>query len=143
MLKKNIWRRCAMRSKSVLTSVDTYKIMSACKAEAETNNWAVSIAIVDDAGNLLLFERLDGASVVSSKTCIGKAQTSAAFSRPSKAVAKLISDMPGLVALPVGLPLEGAVPLLYQNECVGAVGVGGKTPSEDEQVARAGASAFL
>ena len=50
-----------MRTKPCLTSADGHKMMAACKAEAEKNDWKVSIAIVDDAGALLLLERMDGA----------------------------------------------------------------------------------
>jgi glc operon protein GlcG len=114
--------------------------MAACKIEAQKNKWCVSIAIVDDAGALLQFERLDGAKGSSATTALGKAQTSAALGIPSKLMADMASTMPGILKLPAGIPLQGGVPLICEGECVGAVGVSGVQASEDEQVASAGAA---
>jgi len=130
-----------MRTKPVMTAADAQKIMAAAKAEAVKNKWPVSIAIVDDAGMLLLFERLDGAGASTSNTAIGKAQAAAGLRVPTKMLGDLLSVMPGAVKLP-GLFLQGAVPVMYQGECVGAVGASGVQANEDEQVAAAGAAAI-
>jgi glc operon protein GlcG len=61
-----------MRTKPCLTSADAQKMMAACKAEAEKNKWNVSIAIVDDAGVLLLLERMDGAGPTTPEVAHGK-----------------------------------------------------------------------
>lgn len=129
-----------MRTKHSLTSVDVHKIMTACKAEAQKNSWNVSIAIVDDAGQLLQFERLDGARPITAEVALGKAKASAAFHAPTKVFDNMLKDRPALLKLPVGLPLEGGVPLMYQGECVGAVAVSGVQSHEDAQVASAGAA---
>ena len=55
-----------MRQKPVLTADDCHKMMAACKAEAQKNKWAVTIAIVDDSGAALLLERLDGCGAIAS-----------------------------------------------------------------------------
>ena len=73
-----------MRQKPALTAADCHKMMAACKAEAQKNKWAVTIAIVDDSGAALLLERLDGAGAISALVAMGKAQTSAVTKRPSK-----------------------------------------------------------
>jgi glc operon protein GlcG len=73
-----------MRSKPCLTSADGHKMMAACKAEAEKNNWNVSIAIVDDAGALLLLERMDGAGSTTPEVAHGKARTAALTKQPTK-----------------------------------------------------------
>lgn len=129
-----------MRHRPTLTSADTQKIMTACKTEAQKNKWCVSIAIVDDAGALLQFERLDGANGSSATVAVGKAMASAALGIPSKLMADMASTMPGILKLPTGIPIQGGVPLICQGECVGAVGVSGVQASEDEQVASTGAA---
>ncbi len=111
--------------------------MNACKAEAEKNKWNVSIAIVDDAGALLSFERLDGAIAITAEAAIEKARTSAVMGAPSKAIGDKLEHLPGLLKLP-GLPVHGGIPVIYQGECVGAIGVSGGLGRADEQVATAG-----
>ena len=112
----------------------------ACKKKAQENKWNVSIAVVDDSGALLQFERLDCASPLTATVALGKAQTAAALRLSSKIVGDLLEKMPGLLKLPVGIPLQGGVPLMYQGECVGAIGVSGMQADEDEQIALAGAA---
>ena len=129
-----------MRTRPTLTSEDAHKMMDACKAEAQKNKWAVSIAIVDDAGTLLLFERLDGASPTTAAVSQGKALTSVALRRPSKFMEDRLKDRPAFLKFPAGIPIQGAVPVMYQGECVGAIGVSGVQSHEDEQVASAGAA---
>jgi glc operon protein GlcG len=129
-----------MRNRPTLTSEDAHKMMTACKAEAQKNKWAVSIAIVDDAGTLLLFERLDGAGPTTAAVSQGKALTSVALKRPSKFMEDRLKDRPAFLKFPAGIPIQGAVPVMYQGECVGAIGVSGVQSHEDEQVASAGAA---
>jgi glc operon protein GlcG len=132
-----------MRNRPSLTSIDTQKMMAACKTEAVKSDWRVSIAIVDSEGALLQFERLDGASPISATVALGKAQTSATLGLSSKIVQGLLSEMPAILKLPIGLPIQGAVPILYQGECIGAVGVSGVLANQDEQVAAAGVATLV
>ena len=128
-----------MRQKPVLTADDCHKMMAACKAEAQKNKWAVTIAIVDDSGAALLVERLDGAGAISATVAMGKAQTSALTKRPSKFFEDRIKERPGFVTFPTpGVMFQGGVPIVHQGECVGAIGVSGVQSHEDEQVAQAG-----
>lgn len=128
-----------MRMQPVLTSDDVQKMMEACKAEARKNNWAVSIAIVDAAGALLQFERLDGARASTAEVAPGKAKASAMMHRPSGMLADVLKDYPSLGKLD-GIWVQGAVPLMHEGFCVGAIGVSGVKAAEDEQVAKAGAA---
>jgi len=129
-----------MRNKPCLTSADVKKMMAACVAEAEKNKWGVSIAIVDDAGFLLGFERMDGCAPVSTEVAFGKARTSALTKRPSKFFEDRIKERPAFAGFPAGILIQGGVPVLYDNECVGAIGVSGVQSHQDAEIARAGAS---
>ena len=131
-----------MRNRPALTSEDAHKMMAACKAEAQKNKWKVTIAIVDDGGNLLLAERLDGAGPLSAEVALGKARASAISRRPSKFLEDRLKDRSGFHAFPIGIQVQGALPLMHQGEAVGAIGVSGVQSHEDEQVAQAGVTAL-
>jgi glc operon protein GlcG len=130
-----------MRTRPTLTSADVHKMMAACKAEAERNKWIVSICIVDDAGFMLLLERMDGAVATTAEVAAGKARTAALTKRPSKFWEDRVKERPAFVDFPAGLLIQGGVPVMYQNECVGGIGVSGVQSHEDEQIALAGAAA--
>jgi uncharacterized protein GlcG (DUF336 family) len=132
-----------MRNKPCLTSSDVEKMMAACKAEAVKNKWNVSIAIVDEGGFLLHLERMDGASLTSPDVAIGKALTAALTRSPSKLMEERVKDRPVFLKYPFGLPIQGGVPVMYQGECVGGIGVSGVQSPEDEQIAAAGAAALI
>ena len=127
-----------MRTKPSLTLADVKKMLAACEAEAAKNNWAVAISIVDDGGFLLGFVRMDGAAIISAEVSLGKARTSAMTRRPSKFFEDRVKDRPAFITFPAGLLIQGAVPIMHQNECVGAIGVSGVQSHEDEQIALAG-----
>ncbi len=131
-----------MRNKPSLTWADVKNMLAACEAEAAKNNWAVAIAIVDDGGYLLGFERMDGAPLISAEVSLGKARTSAMTKRPSKFFEDRVKDRPAFVTFPAGLLIQGALPIMHQNECVGAIGVSGVQSHEDEQIALAGVKAL-
>ena len=133
-----------MNSKPFLALDDVKRIAAAAEAEALKNQWAVSIAIVDDGGHLLWLQRLDGAAPVSAHIAPGKARTSALGRRESRVYEEMINQgrtsflsAPGLEAL-----LEGGVSILVDGHCVGAVGVSGVKASEDAQIAKAGIAAL-
>ena len=131
-----------MRTKPSLTAADVKKMLAACEAEAVKNKWAVSISIVDDGGYPLGFIRMDGAPAISAEVSIGKARTSAMTKRPSKFFEDRVKERPAFANFPAGILIQGGVPLIHQNECVGAIGVSGVQSHEDEQVAQAGAAAL-
>ena len=132
-----------MRDKPCLTSADTEKAISACKAEAQNNKWNVSIAVLDEGGFLLDFHRMDGAPPISAEVSIGKARTAALTKRPSKFFEDRVKERPAFANFPAGLLIQGAVPVMAGNECVGAIGVSGVASHEDEQIAKAGVAALV
>jgi glc operon protein GlcG len=131
-----------MRTKPCLSLADVKKMLAACEAEAAKNNWAVAIAIVDDGGFLLGFQRMDGAPIISAEVSLGKARTSAMTRRPSKFFEDRVKDRPAFITFPAGLLIQGALPVMHQNECVGAIGVSGVQSHEDEQIALAGVNSL-
>lgn len=130
-----------MLQKWTLGAEDVQRIANACRAHAQRERWAVSIAIVDDAGDLLFFERL-GARVSTIEVATGKARTAAFTRAPSASFEQRTKDNPNFLALREYLPLQGGVPLMWQGECVGGVGVSGVLAAQDEMVARSGAEAL-
>ncbi len=131
-----------MRAKPSLTAVDVKKMLAACEAKANENRWSVAIAIVDDGGFLLGFKRMDGVAPVSAEVAIGKARASAVTKQPTKVFEDRVKERPAFATFPAGVLIQGAVPLIHQSECVGAIGVSGVKSAEDEQVAQAGATAL-
>jgi glc operon protein GlcG len=131
-----------MRDKPCLTGADIEKAMAACRVEAEKNNWKVAIAIVDDGGYLMHFDRMDGVAPVSAEVAIGKARTAAVTRRPSKVFEDRVKERPAFANFPAGILIQGAVPVIVRNECIGAIGVSGVASHEDEQIAKAGAAAI-
>lgn len=133
-----------MKTKPLLEATDIKAIAAAAEAEAVKNNWAVSIAIVDDGGHLLWLQRLDGAAPISAHIAPAKANTAALGRRESKVYEDMINggrvsflSAPDLKGL-----LEGGVPILKDGQCLGAVGVSGVKSTEDAQIARAGIAAI-
>jgi glc operon protein GlcG len=131
-----------MRTKSCLTVADVKKMLAACEAEAVKNKWAVAISIVDDGGFLLGFLRMDGAPAISAEVSTGKARTSAMTKRPSKFFEDRVKERPAFAGFPAGILIQGGVPVMHENDCVGAIGVSGVQSHEDEQIAQAGANAL-
>ena len=133
-----------MKTKSVLTLEDVRRMAAAAEAEALNNNWAVTIAIVDDGGHLLWLQRLDGAAALSAHIAPAKARTSALGRRESRIYEEMINQgrTSFLSAPEIDGLLEGGVPIMVDGECIGAVGVSGVKSVEDAQVAKAGIAAL-
>lgn len=133
-----------MRSKQILSLDDVKKIAAAAEAEAMANNWPVTISIVDDGGQLLWLQRMDGVAPISASIAPAKAKTAALGRRESKIYEDMINNGRfSFMSAPVleGM-LEGGVPIIVNGECIGAVGVSGVKSSEDAQIARAGIAAL-
>ena len=133
-----------MQSKPYLTLSDVKKIAAAAEAEALANNWAVSIAIVDDGGHLLWQQRLDGAAPLTSYIAPAKAKTSALGRRESRVYEEIINNgrVAFLSAPEVEGLLEGGVNIVVDGHTIGAVGVSGVKSIEDAQIAKAGIAAL-
>ena len=133
-----------MHTKSVLALDDVKRIAAAAEAEALANNWAVTIAIVDDGGHLLWLQRLDGAAPISAHIAPAKAHTAALGRRESKGYEDMINNgrVSFVTAPTIEGMLEGGVPIVVDGQVVGAVGVSGVKSTEDAQIARAGIAAL-
>ena len=130
-------------SRPVLTLEAAKRVGAAAEAEAIKRGATVVIVVVDDGGHVLFLERLNDTQVASVDVGIGKARTAAIFRRPSKVFEDQIRDgRVAALALPGATPLQGGLPLLVGDRVVGAIGVSGNTPQEDEDIAKAGAAAF-
>lgn len=133
-----------MKTRATLELADVKTILAAAEAEALANQWAVTIAIVDEGGHLLALQRLDGAPPISAHIAPAKAHTAALGRRESKVYEDVINGgrMSFLSAPAVQGMLEGGVPILKEGFCLGAVGVSGVKSSEDAQIAKAGIAAL-
>ena len=133
-----------MKTKPYLSADDARNMANAAQAEALRNQWAVTIAIVDDGGHLLWLQRLDGAPPISSHIASAKARTAAVGRRESKVYEDTINQgrFSFLSAPTLEGMLEGGVPVVMDGHCIGAVGVSGVKSTEDAQIARAGIAAL-
>src|SRR5262249_26328168 len=134
--------RAELPLKKVLTLDAAKKIAAAAEAEAMKRGSTVVIAVVDDGGDLLVFHTLHATQLARIEVGIGKARTAAIFRRPSKDFEDQIRNgRVAALALTGATPLQGGIPILADGKIVGAIGVSGNTPQEDEDIAKAGAAA--
>jgi uncharacterized protein GlcG (DUF336 family) len=118
------------------------KAAAAALAEARKNNWTMAAAVVDTAGDLVYFEKLDGTQAASVNIAVDKARSAARFKRPTKALQDVLAaggDGLRLLALQGAVPVEGGLPLLMDGKIVGAIGLSGGTSQQDGQCAKVGA----
>ncbi len=127
--------------KTALTLDGAKKIAAAAEAKAKAEGARVVIAVVDDSGNLLLLERLDDTQVASVNVGIDKARTAAIYRRPSKVFEDQVKNgRVSALALHGAVALQGGVPITVNGKVIGAIGVSGETPQQDEDIAVAGAA---
>jgi uncharacterized protein GlcG (DUF336 family) len=128
-----------------ITLDNAKKAAAGAIAEARANNWTMAVAVVDPAGNLVYFERLDQTQNASVKIAIEKARTSALYKRPTKAMQDVVAaggDGLRMLALPDATIIEGGLPLVVNGQIVGAIGVSGGTSAQDGQVGAKGVAAL-
>lgn len=129
-----------LSSKTALNLAAAKEIAAAAEAEARRNNWNVSIAIVDEAGRLLYFQRMDDTTNASVEVAIAKAVHSANYRRDTKFHEELLSKGNDVVlGLPNSLPIEGGLRLMSEGRVIGGIGVSGVQSPQDGQIAKAGA----
>jgi len=133
--------------KKTLTIDGARKVIAAAVAYAKKNNAPGGVvAVVDDGGNLMALERLDGTFAAGANISIGKARTAVLFKRPTKAFEDIIRNgRTAMVALPdvYFTPLQGGIPITIDGQIVGGVGVSGAASAQqDEELAIAGANVF-
>lgn len=118
--------------------------LSAAEKVAREKGLKVSIAIVDNAGNLVAFQRMDGACVTSIEAATRKARTAVHLSAPTKVFEDLLhGGMTSLLAFEFISPSQGGIPLIVDGAAVGGIGSSGGSGEEDEMIANAGASALI
>jgi len=132
-----------MLTKHVLGVAEVTQILAAARAEAEKNQWAVTIAVADDGGHLLGLLRLDGCAPVGAYIAVEKARTAALGRRESKVYEDMINGgRTAFLSAPLSGSLEGGVPVIVDGQVIGTVGVSGVKADQDAQVAKAGAAAL-
>lgn len=132
-----------MFTKQALSLEDAKKIVAAAEAEAQRNQWPVVISIIDDGGHLVLLHRIDGTQLGSVDVAQAKARSALLFKRPTKMFEEAFKGgRQQIMTLKGAVPVEGGLPLLYQGQLVGAIGVSGVQSHQDGQVAQAGADAL-
>jgi len=134
--------------KKSLTLDGARKVIAAAKEYARQNNAPGGvIAVVDEGGNLMALERLDGTFAAGANISIGKARTAVLFKRPTKAFEDIIRNgRTPMIALPDTFftPLQGGIPITVDGQIVGGVGVSGAASAQqDEELAIAGANALM
>ena len=117
------------------------KVIAAAEVEAKKNNWPVAIAVVDGAGFLIAFHRLDNTQLGSVEVAMQKAKSAALFRRPTKVFEDTLATGGAnlkVLKLPGALPVEGGLPIIQGDKIIGAIGVSGVKSTEDAQIATAG-----
>ena len=117
-------------------------IIQAAVAEAKKRNWKMNVAVVDSGGNLVAFQRMDGAMLASIQIAEHKARAAATFRRPTKVIEDGINLMHlnYLLAFDGVIASRGGIPLIEQGAIIGAIGCSGGADSQDEVVSKAGAA---
>lgn len=133
-----------MKSKAVLSQTEVSQILAAARTEAQNNQWAVTIVVVDDGGHPLALERLDGCAPIGAYIATEKARTSALGRRESKGYEEMVNGgRHAFLSAPLLTSLEGGVPIIVDGQVIGAVGVSGVKAEQDAQVAKAGAQCLI
>ncbi len=130
-------------SRKILTLDVARRVAAAAEAEAKRNNWSVSVAVLDEAGHMMVFHRMDGAKLVATDIAIRKARTAVYFQGPTKGLEEEVAGgRTALLPIDGFMPLEGGIPLMVDGVLVGAISVSGVTGSQDAQCAQAGVAAL-
>ena len=117
-------------------------VIHAAEAEATRRNWKMNVAVADSGGNLVAFQRMDGAMLASIQIAEHKARAAVTFRRPTKIFEDGINLMHlnYLLAFDGVIASRGGIPLIEQGAIIGAIGCSGGTDSQDEIVSKAGAA---
>ena len=118
-------------------------VLAASEKAAIERGLKVSIAVVDNAGNLVCFQRVNNASITSIEAAIRKARTAAQLGAPTKVFEDLLNGgMTSLLTFEFVSASQGGIPLVSGGAVIGAIGSSGASGDEDEMVANAGAAAI-
>ena len=117
------------------------KIASAAIAECKKNNWFMAVAVTDNNGDLVHFEKMDNTQIGSINVSIGKAKSAALFRRPTKAFQDVLAaggEGLRILSLQGAVPIEGGLPIIVDGKIIGAVGCSGGSSAQDGQACKAG-----
>ena len=120
---------------------DAHVMLRAARAKADEIGVPMCIAITDDAGNLVAFERMDGGKVTSSTIAIDKSFTASGAKKATHEYGD--ASQPGKPAYGIASAIGGGLPVMVNGQCVGGIGVSSGTPAQDMEVAQAGLDAVL
>ncbi|MGA7777478.1 MAG: heme-binding protein [Paraburkholderia sp.] len=132
-----------MRNKPALTDEDVKKMAAAAEAHAAANQWHVTVAIFDDGGHLLHLHRMDGTAPSTVEMAMGKGRTAVLGRRETKVYEDIVKNgRTAFLSAPLVAMVEGGVPIVYEGEVIGSIGVSGVKSEQDAAVARAGIAAL-
>ena len=132
-----------LATKKALTLDHAKDIVAAAEKHARANDWNVAIAVLDDGGHLLFFQKMDGVQIGSIEVSQRKAEAALKFRRPTKAFSDGVANRVQLLQLPGAFAFEGGLPIVVDGEVVGSIGVSGVTAEQDGMIAKAGVDALL
>lgn len=125
---------------AAVTADSSRRIAAAAVAEAKRNGWVMAVAIVDTAGQLVYFEKMDDTQTGSVQASMDKAKSAALFRRPTKVFNEMLAGGNTYVlAIAGAIPVEGGLPLMQDGKVIGAIGISGGTGPQDGVTAKAGA----
>jgi len=117
-------------------------VIQAAVAEARKRNWKMNVAVADSGGNLVAFQRMDGAMLASIQIAEHKARAAVTFRRATKVFEDgvQLAHLNYLLAFDGIIASRGGIPLIDEGKIIGAIGSSGGTDSQDEVVSEAGAA---
>ena len=123
----------------MVTLEQAKKMAASAAAEARKNNWNMAIAVVDNYGQLVYYERMEDTQTASAAIAVEKGRTAAMYRRSTRVFQDGINKGgPALLNLSGVMPVAGGLPIMMGGKVVGGIGVSGVTSDQDEQIARAG-----
>lgn len=126
-------------TKKAITLELAKKIVAAAEAEALKNKLTMVITIIDDGGNLVYLEKMDNTQLGSIEVALEKAHTALFFKRPTKVYEDMVTNGRNtIIGIRNIIPIEGGLPLVVDEQIIGAIGVSGGTPQQDGSIAKAG-----
>lgn len=131
-----------LTTKKALNLAVAKEIAAAAEAHARSNNWNVIVTILDDGGNMIYMQRMDGVQIGSIAVSLRKAQSAINFKRPTKVFADGIAANPGFAMLPGAIANEGGLPITVDGEVIGSIGISGVTAQQDGMIAQAAVDAL-
>ena len=121
-----------------ITAAGAKNLAAGVIAECAKNQWNVAVAVVDNHGALVYFERMDNTQIASMDIAVGKAKAAATYRRPTRVFMDVINKAPATATLPGVFASPGGMPIMVEGKVIGGVGVSGVTGDQDEQCAKAG-----